>query len=681
MDFDREQLKDFYNKAQNYVDAHELPKCASNNLERYLEIEEYARGGVKAIIKTKDLMTKREVAKAVMHKEHSEEEKERFLREAVINSVLEHPNIMPVYDIGFDNENEPFFIMKFVGGYDLGQILKGLIKRNPYFVEKYPLNTLLSIFIKICDAVAYAHSKGIIHRDLKPANIKVGEFGEVLVCDWGLGKFLSKEAHDETIDFAGIDFDLFTDGVTIDTMLKGTPGYMSPEQIVGNAEDVDMKSDIYALGAILFSILTFKRPFAGQPLKKVLEHTVQGYLATPSLVTPYNLIPSSLEAVVIKAMTVAPELRYDSVEHLKEEVNNYLNGFATNAEQANFATQAKLFFQRYRRACLTAITATITLISVVTYFIIELRINEQTAVRALAMYEQEKELSQSIEEKYSSEKNKFLETVEKYTRIKEGGKDIIQNFIKNAQQLRSSFQVEKATKLVDKALKFDPENKDTVKLKAPLSISLCQFDDILDLMDSKQLDKDDPLAKLAIKYILLPLNENQRLKRADDVIALAKDLEKLNHPQAVQDLLSQEFYTTRKLDSYRRILKCWLEHDNPQAKDIQVTIHKNKHGLSLSLAHNKLLKNIRALRTINRVEHLDFSETSISWLGPLVSMPFLKSLNISETKVPDLQCIRKMPKLKRLVFTEGMFKSIWTKTLPKRIKLEIVPEQQSTKKK
>ncbi len=675
MDFDRKQLANFYLEAQRYGADTEAKELTSTNVGRYQEIAEYAHGGVKSIIRTKDLMTKREVAKAVMRKAHAAEGKERFLREAVINSVLEHPNIMPVYDIGFDKEHEPFFIMKFVPGNDLGGILKELVKRNPYFLEKYPLNKLLSIFVKICDAVAYAHSKGVIHRDLKPANIKVGEFGEVLVCDWGLGKFVSDEAHDETVDFAGIDYDLFSDGVTIDTMLKGTPGYMSPEQITGGVEDVDMLSDIYALGAILYSILTFKRPFAGLPLKKVLAHTVDGKLTLPSQVSSHNVIPPGLEAVVTTAMCPDPNHRYQSVEQLREEVNSYLNGFATAAEKANFTTQLKLFYQRNRRVCISIISFTLILISLTTFFIITLRKNEQGALKALAMYEQEKEAKLHAEEKLITERSKHLEAFEKYSQIKEESKSVVLDLIRKAEANRYSYLLVKAKKQIANALSLDPGNGKILELKAKICIALCEFQQVLYMVEQKQLANEHPLAKIALKYSLMPLNKRGRLKDAQSVVALANDLVKAGKMRIAIDLLGQEHYTHRSMEEYGKVVACWLLLDNPKMETINIKISQGQYGIHIDLSGNKNLKKIRAVYGI-KIGCLDISNTAVSALASVKRKPFLYCLNVAGSKVPDLKEIKEIVNLKRLVVEEGQFPKSWLKKLPDRISLEVIPRKQ-----
>ena len=158
--------------------------------ERYAVGCEVARGGMGSILRATDLSIERTVAMKVALKEAAADEEtlQRFTQEAKLTGQLEHPNIVPVHDLSSDEQNRPFYTMKFVQGVTLHEILANLKHGDPATVAQYSLTQLLTIFQKVCDAVAYAHANDVIHRDLKPANIMVGEYGEVLVMDWGLAK-------------------------------------------------------------------------------------------------------------------------------------------------------------------------------------------------------------------------------------------------------------------------------------------------------------------------------------------------------------------------------------------------------------------------------------------------------------------------------------------------------------
>ena len=190
-----ESYKDIYNDITNHISTLILDDFLTTE-DRYQESKIVDQGGMKKIIKTTDSLTSRSVAKALLIDYEDEDKVERFLKEARLTAALEHPNIIPVYDIGFDEKEGPYFIMKLVGGRNFATILKSLSSKNsaesPASSESFSLQDLMDIFLKICDAVAYAHSKGIVHLDLKPENIQIGEYGEVLVCDWGLAKILDE---------------------------------------------------------------------------------------------------------------------------------------------------------------------------------------------------------------------------------------------------------------------------------------------------------------------------------------------------------------------------------------------------------------------------------------------------------------------------------------------------------
>ncbi len=303
-----------------------------------------AEGGMGTIYQARDLNCRREVAMKIMHSRLQAQPHEMlgFIEEAQIASQLEHPNIVPVHDLGVDAEGRVFYTMKYVKGVTLSDVLEALRAGRQEVVEAYPLARLLTIYQKACDAVAFAHSKGVIHRDLKPANIMIGDYGEVLVMDWGLARVQSCSGPANPRELA-------VDTVARDQpesarqaaqgWVVGTPGFMSPEQARAGA--VDQRSDIYSLGAILYAILTLRPPVKGDTLKRVLDKVERGEIAAP---LSYNLaadaqgrpldfphcpdrkIPAVLSDVAMKAMAVAPGDRYPTVKDLQREVESYQDG-------------------------------------------------------------------------------------------------------------------------------------------------------------------------------------------------------------------------------------------------------------------------------------------------------------------------------------------------------------------
>lgn len=312
------------------------------------------RGGMKTVFKVKDRDTARNIAMAVISDEEdiSDNDIARFIKEARITANLEHPNIVPVHDIGVDKDGSPYFTMKMVEGEALADIVIELRDDNSIYHEKYNLSQLLQIFQKICNAIDFAHSKGIVHLDLKPGNIEVGDFGDVLVLDWGLAKHIEEDGTESYDHFYSHDLDTLRDiavhdmGNTMDGEVKGTPGYMAPEQAAGLNTEKDKLTDIYSLGAILYNILTLKKPISGTDVYDILDKTIDGELVRPSERCPDRYIPRALEAITMKAMSVKPEDRYQNVRELLADVDAFISGFATVAEEAGFIRQCNLYIKR-----------------------------------------------------------------------------------------------------------------------------------------------------------------------------------------------------------------------------------------------------------------------------------------------------------------------------------------------
>ncbi|MEP6670655.1 MAG: protein kinase [Chthoniobacter sp.] len=365
--------------------------------KKYKVITTINRGGMGVILQARDLRIRRTVAMKVMKtsNQFSRENVLRFIDEAQLTGQLEHPNIVPLYELGIDEQGEIFYTMKFVKGTTLDDVLRGIRNGRQKTIEKYPLGTLLTIFQKVCDAVAYAHSKSIVHRDLKPENIMIGSFGEVLVMDWGLAKNLTtirKETVPEAAPAPEVPAakpvdrpvekpaakapDNLRGFETMHGLIVGTPPYISPEQARGELDRIDERSDIYVLGGILYAILTLRPPVEGESVHEVVEKIVTSAIHPPSSYNqpgkklpppvptegtdempnsfsfahlPGKRIPDGLSAVVMKALALDPADRYQHVEDLQTDVEAYQGGFATKAERASMAKHALLFAGRHKK--------------------------------------------------------------------------------------------------------------------------------------------------------------------------------------------------------------------------------------------------------------------------------------------------------------------------------------------
>lgn len=321
--------------------------------KRYRFLRTIGFGGMKSVLLVYDRELRRNVAMATMPdwRERQPAVVNRFIMEARITARLEHPNIVPVHDIGRDMNGTPYFTMKYLKGHTLASIIRKLKAGDPETVATHPLTKLLRIYLRICNAIAFAHSQGFIHLDLKPENIHVGEFGEVQVIDWGLARAINRPEDEGKIkpqkNNGSSECTTSITGMTRDGIAKGTPGFMAPEQAAGKNREKDQRTDIYTLGCILYTILTFEKPLAGRKVKEVLRATIKGNIRAPrELENPQWPIPIALEAICLKAMERFPENRYQSVYELRQDIIAFSSGYATKAEDAGTLKKFALFIQR-----------------------------------------------------------------------------------------------------------------------------------------------------------------------------------------------------------------------------------------------------------------------------------------------------------------------------------------------
>ena len=340
--------------------------------DRYKFLRTIGFGGMKSVLLVYDIDTQREVALAIMpdFRERKVEEVIRFVQEAQLTAQLEHPNIVPVHDLGIDRAGAPYFTMKYLQGRTLSNILHRLREGDPDTLEWYDLPRLLRIYLRICNAVSFAHSQNIIHLDLKPENVNIGEFGEVQILDWGLAKVIGDQepetgSQDLSPEAAR---DYSRKSLTLNGVAKGTPGYMAPEQAAGKNNARDQRTDVYALGAILYAILTFSSPLAGKQLAEMLRETIKGNIKKPrEMRNPYRPVPAALDAICRKAMALNADARYQSVADLKADISAYLAGYSPKAENASLSRKVALFIGR-NGLWLALITTLLVLLSALILF-------------------------------------------------------------------------------------------------------------------------------------------------------------------------------------------------------------------------------------------------------------------------------------------------------------------------
>ena len=331
------------------------PRAPTLSLGRFQLLGELGRGGMGRVMDAMDPDLHRPVAiKLILDPSRvTERMLARFVGEAQVTAQLAHAHIVPVHEMGVTPQGEVYFVMRRIEGRTLRAALKSWA--DPAGPEDpWSLRRRLGVFLPVCNAVAFAHSRGVLHRDLKPDNVMLGPFGEVFVLDWGISRLVESAQEDdltwdEVHDSGGDTPSVERVGVpTLDGTQLGTPGYMSPEQAAGELTKIDERSDVYSLGALLYELLTLRRAYEGDHVLAILFAMVSGQLVAPRARAPDAGIPEDLEAICLRAMATDPAARFQSVRALADAVEASLDG-AGRRERAGVALlDAELAKQRWR---------------------------------------------------------------------------------------------------------------------------------------------------------------------------------------------------------------------------------------------------------------------------------------------------------------------------------------------
>ncbi|MFT4626231.1 MAG: WD40 repeat protein/tRNA A-37 threonylcarbamoyl transferase component Bud32 [Myxococcota bacterium] len=333
----------------------ENPVAAAERVQRYEDRGLLGRGGMGDVKRVHDHRLRRDVAMKVLRPDRdSPAARARFAQEAQVTGQLEHPNIVPVHDVGRDVEGLPWFTMKRVDGDGLDEVLERWGREVAAGELAYGVAVLRAVQIlrRVCDAIAFAHSRGVVHRDLKPANVMVGAFGEVQVMDWGLARLGGEDGDEGTVSS-----DHYRALETRDGALAGTPAYMAPEQAAGLNSQIGPATDVWALCTMLYEALTFTRPFRGD-VTTILDDARSARFEPPSIRRPDLPVPRELEAVALRGMQAAPDARYPSVAALSADLQAWDEGRPLASLEYTPRQLASMWLRRHRGPVTGAAIAT-----------------------------------------------------------------------------------------------------------------------------------------------------------------------------------------------------------------------------------------------------------------------------------------------------------------------------------
>jgi serine/threonine protein kinase/Leucine-rich repeat (LRR) protein len=648
--------------------------------QRYLVEGELGRGGMGLVLRAIDSDIRREVAVKYLLDPGDPRKKSRFIEEAQITGQLEHPNIVPVHELSIDGQRRLFFTMKMVRGRSLDQVLDELL-RNPAAAREYTLVRLLSVLVSVCNALAYAHSRGVVHRDLKPGNIMLGDFGEVYVMDWGLAKVLSQDvqtapvatvaaaatAAPQTVPDAlpaasrsgsgsltakvvtsrDTEADLTQEGSVL-----GTPAYMPPEQAQGRIAAVDQRSDVYALGAILYEMLTLSPPVSKQGgYTEVLVRVIEGAIVPPEQMQR-GRVPRELSAVAMKALAKDPAQRYPTAEAFRRDIELFLEGRSVSAKTDSVWEQAVKFVKR-NRGFSGATAAAMVLIAVILWF--SFSANYQARVRA--------------EEAYNGLR-------EEQEARRQQGRHSAPFFLRDARASLEHQELDYALAQVNAALEYDPDFNEARLLKGELLAARLDFAQARTVLSEylerkpedslamqladlcQKADRDDTERMRAISELFFQHKEidlaASMLRRKDELFALyRKQLErawKTEWPQVTAaltmdpdgkidlNLAGRSALVTDLLPLRGMRLSSLCLRSCKKVKDLSPLRNMPLTALDIAGTEVEDLTPLQGMKLTN----LDLRSSRVKSLQPLAGMP-LTSLLLSSSEINDLAALRDMP--------------------------------------
>jgi len=378
--------------------------------ERYTLLDPIGIGAMGTVHRAKDLDLRRIVAYKTVNDPDRRGVSRRLLTEVQVTAQLDHPAVVPVYGLEVSPDGVPAYAMKLVEGRTLHDLVKDTrqaIAEGRPLSRGQDLEGRLQIFLRVCDALSYAHSKGVIHRDLKPPNVMLGPFGEVYLMDWGIARVLGA---DETGTQSTLDLDVGDDGTrTRIGQVFGTPAYMSPEQARGDVRAVDQRSDVFAMGLLLYELVVLQRAYRSRGVDPLLEQARAARLDPPDPPPGVPRAPRELLAIVARATAAERLERYPDVESLAGDVQAWLRGEETTALPDTRARALLRWLERRQRVVVGLLAATVVLATVsvaAVWLVQQRRLSDQALAlqarqaRVTAMLREVDERAQAIDSRF-----------------------------------------------------------------------------------------------------------------------------------------------------------------------------------------------------------------------------------------------------------------------------------------
>jgi len=616
---------------------------------RYDAVEEIGKGGVKKIFNVYDRDLCRNVALARLREDVPRSMRDIFLNEARLTAQLDHSNIIKVHDIREDVDGGVYFTMDLKTGHSLKDLIDQRVDPEKPLDEE-TMQELLDIYIRVCDAVAYAHSKDIIHLDLKPENVQIGRYGDVTLCDWGLGTSLKK------IDIEDVAENLFFRHLMLtkptDERITGTPGYMAPEQLEPKRRK-DQRTDVFGLGALLYTMLKGKPPLLGQ-----LSMEDDGAESIPPLSSTERVIPESLEAIAKKAMEENPGERYDSVDDLIYDVRRYVNGYTAVAENAGFIKELNHFLRRNKTLCAVIGGAGLALFILTWVFIYHLDQSRKEEQRA----------------RVASENALKLFTNERSARV-ELSEELLEFLVKQNQSINGVYffsepqrSIFNGHQTMEAMLETNPGNPFALREKAMLFVLGTRFDEAHAIYEALTQDEDPESRALA--QIAEMFHDKEGYYRTDATVPIgvgkfAEVIAWIRERFPKQRVLTSRMliydYRSRENHSgYDQVIREMIHYFNPNWGQQVFGYDRAKQHLKIGGVRVRQLSHYnghghKSFLAYIPIQSLDVSGLNVRGIDDLRGMTQLKKLNISKTPIPEVPTVEDFPMLQELIISRQQF--------------------------